>query len=340
MKKNVFLSLLGCILISLYLSCGINELNTAHANSAEIKNVQGLGQRANYDSFGVVQDRVGETGQLKKSENDSLLKHPYNQDDPYGRPYYHLSYDLIDDHVYYVDTVVVKTGDELAKKIKSNRLVQLVNSKYILSATLKVEGLKNLKIVGAENSIIQVENKNGSVLEILNSHNICLENLIIGEAESSVYIGGQGVVSARYCYNIDILNCTLLSAATFGLVTYAVYNITFVDSEITACSSLLFDIERSRKIMFVRSKFHHNHLSISVLGGFSNACKDLKFLDCQFVNNQPELIGNPVFNQRDLYEPITFINCTFKENKGYKWYGDFIKLINCQVDSSDFISFH
>ena len=55
------------------------------------------------------------------------------------------------------------------------------------------------------------------------------------------------------------------------------------------------------------------------------------------------MVGNPAFNFRDNYkdfnEQILFTNCTFKNNKGFKWYGDKIKLSNCKIDSSDFIGF-
>lgn len=42
-------------------------------------------------------------------------------------------------------------------------------------------------------------------------------------------------------------------------------------------------------------------------------------------------------NYQDFDEKIIFKNCTFKNNKGFKWYGGKIKLEQCEIDSTDFI---
>lgn len=158
----------------------------------------------------------------------------------------------------------------------------------------------------------------------------------IGNTEKTSY-KGNGVVRISYSHNINILNSSIIGTGTFGLNTYAVYNLKFKKSEITNCSLFIFDIERTRKLEFIDSDFHNNNLFTSVLGGFTNASREISFLNCKFENNLPKMSGNPLFNQRDLYEPVLFTNCTFSNNVGYKWYGDQIKLVDCIMDVNDFI---
>ena len=132
-------------------------------------------------------------------------------------------------------------------------------------------------------------------------------------------------------------------SGTNGLATFDVYNLKFTNFEITQSTSLIFELEKSRKIEFKNSKFQNNNLSISVLGGFTSSTKDISFVNCDFLNNLPDQTGNPAFNfydnseEGDLEVKIIFTNCTFKNNKGFKWYGDNIKLNNCILDSSGFI---
>lgn len=325
----VVLSIMLCFLFFLS-SCGGNESKPQSSNSSS-------------DEF-ISQSKEVSKGTSDSTSNvliegDSLLKHPLGEPNPNYKPYYHLSKEGLGTSIYYRDTVTVRTEQELVKQIRSNRLIRLVDKEYILNSSLRIDGIKNLKIVGMGSSKLFVYERNQTVLRLLNSHNIHLDGLIIGDKESSRHGGEPGVLNISYSYNINIANCKLNGSGTFGLVTYAVYNLEFTNSEITECSTLIFDLERSRKFQFKNSKFHNNNLSTSVLGGFSNASKDISFLNCVFSDNEPSMAGNPAFNQRDLYAPILFSDCTFKNNKGFKWYGDNLKLNNCNVDSSGFIGF-
>lgn len=239
------------------------------------------------------------------------------------------------------DTISVQTAEELIKHIKSNRVIELANHEYQLSSTLLIDRIKNLKIVGPGISNLLITGKNEAVLDISNCHNIQLTNLIIGHSESPGYEGEQGVLRISHSDHINISNCKLLGAGTFGLITYDVHNFRFSNSEITDCTALIFELEKSRNFIFENSKFQHNNLSISVMGGFTNSTKEISFENCAFLNNKPKMTGNPAFNFRDNYtdfdEKITFSNCRFMNNKGYKWYGDKIELRNCKIDTTDFI---
>lgn len=286
-------------------------------------------------------DSIPKGTNLKKlaTENDSLLKHPIGEPSPKYNPYYHLSKDLIDNNVYYADTIIVRTTEELIKNLKNNRLIQLIENEYNLDSLLLIKQIKNLKIVGTGASKLLLNNKNGTVLMLVNSHNIHLEGLIIGRPENLAFNEEQGVLRIDYAYNINISNCKIYGPGTIGLRTYGVYDLVFSDSEITGCGILIFHIARCRAFKFVHSKFHDNFLVTSVLGGFTNASREISFLDCAFLDNKPEMPGNPAFNQSDIYESVLFTNSVFKNNKGFKWYKDRVRLINCQIDADDFINF-
>lgn len=272
--------------------------------------------------------------------NNNRIEH-MNQDKIISKSYFELCDEVKDSIEYFVDTIMVKTTEELINEIRSNRVLKLVGYKYSFDSTLHIDNIENLKIIGTGFSELMIFEKNATVINLLNSHNISLESLIIGHSENQGHIGKQGILRIEHSSNISISNCKLLGYGTFGLVTNDVCNLKFANSEITECTAIIFEFEKSRKFEFEYSKFQNNNLSISVLGGFTNSTKEIAFLNCEFLNNKPDMTGNPAFNFMDNWEDfdekIIFKNCTFKNNKGYKWYGDKIKLDNCKIDSSDFI---
>ncbi|MFT5147756.1 MAG: ligand-binding sensor domain-containing protein [Flavobacteriales bacterium] len=243
----------------------------------------------------------------------------------------------------FLDTVKVSTSEELIENIQSNRIIKLANGNFNLSSTLVLDGISNLKIMGAGSSHLKVTEQNKTVIALLNCNNIQLDNMIIGHSESKVLDGEPGILQIKYSSNIAVSNCKLIPGETFGLVTFDVTNMEFTNSEITDCSVILFELEKSQNITFENAKFHDNKLGVSVLGGFTNSTKDVTFSHCKFINNTPNMPGNPAFNFMDNWkefdDKIVFENCTFQNNKGYKWNGDKIKLIDCKVDPSDFRGF-
>lgn len=241
----------------------------------------------------------------------------------------------------FIDTIFVKTADELKSQLKNNRVLILGNQNYKLESTLQLDSIENLKIVGNKTSRLMIDKQNSTVLKLSNSHNFWIENVTIGHSTNQGHIGEQGIVRIEHSSNVNIKSCKILGAGTFGLIVKDVCGLTFENSEITKCSALIFELNKSKKIEFKNTKFQDNRLAISVLGGFTNATKEVTFTNCEFLNNQPEMSGNPAFNFDNNYqnfeEKIFFKNCTFKNNKGYKWYSDKIKLENCKIDSTDFI---
>ena len=234
----------------------------------------------------------------------------------------------------------VDNEEELTSNIKSNRILKLKGNQFNLKSSLNLDGIENLKLIGSQNSTLSILGQNSTVINLRNSFNVHLENLIIGQSEHQVHIGEQGVVRIEHSNNITISNCKILGAGTFGLITKNVCRLKFNNSSITKCTAVIFELDQSRKIEFKNSTFHDNHLGVSVLGGFTNSTKEVSFTNCQFINNIPNVQGNPVFNFMNNFEKfeekIVFKKCTFKNNKGYKWYGDKIKLDQCEIDSTDF----
>ncbi len=263
---------------------------------------------------------------------------------PHGNSPFDYCAEFNKDQFISMDSIFVETADELRNQLRNNRILILKNKKYELESTLQIDNIENLKIVGAKTSVLITSEQNFTVLKLLNSKNISIENIKIGHFRNQEHTGEQGVLRIEHSSQINILNCKISGAGTFGLITKDVCNLKFEDSEITKCTALIFELDKSRKIEFKNSKFQDNRLAISVLGGFTNSTKEVTFLGCEFLNNQPVISGNPAFNFNNNFqnfeEKIIFRNCTFKNNKGYKWYGEKIKLENCKIDSSDFIGIH
>lgn len=242
----------------------------------------------------------------------------------------------------YADTVTVRTAEALQSHIRCNRLIKLIHKEYVFQKTLLIDQIENLKIVGTAGTKLRLAEQNATVLSIANSQNIQLDSLVIGHTHPSIHQGKQGILRVSHSKQISIAHVKLLGAGTFGFVTNELDHLSFKNSEITKCTVLLFELEKSHDLEFEKLKFHHNDLSISVLGGFTNATNNVRFKDCSFLNNKPKAPGNPAFNFFDNYkdfdQPIIFENCRFKNNKGYQWYGEKIVLKNCEIDSTDFIN--
>lgn len=251
------------------------------------------------------------------------------------------SYISLQKQVFQKDTVVVNTAVELVKSIRSNRLIKLSESNYNIKNTLEIDSVNNLKIEGNLNAKIIVLDNVSSVVSLSNCTNIFIDSLEISYSKNSTDSRNQGGLKIKDSRKISISNSKLIDIRTVGLTTYNVNDLTVNNTLITGCTGFLFELEKSKRIEFKKVKFLNNNLGASVLGGFTNSTEQVRFLDCEFKNNIPAMIGNPVFNFRDNFsdfkDKITFKNCLFKNNKGYKWYGEKIKLIECEIDSTDFV---
>lgn len=247
----------------------------------------------------------------------------------------------LDNSILRRDTVTVQTSEELIQQLRSNRLIKLVSSNYILDTSLIIEGINDLQIEGTGYTKLSTLENNLTVLKLSEVNNIHLDGLILGQSESEGVNFKHCVMRISSSNNINISNCKLLGAGTFGLITYDVNELSFNNSEITHCTGLIFELKKSRNIKFKDSRFYSNNSSISVLGAFTNSTREVTFLNCDFVDNIPDMAGNPAFNfldnYTDLEDKILFDHCTFKNNKGFKWYGEKIELIDCKMDSSGFI---
>lgn len=239
------------------------------------------------------------------------------------------------------DAFVAHNSAELIQLIGSNRTIQLLDRQYEFKSTLVIDSINNLKIVGSGSSELKVKGESATVLALVNSQNIYLDKLIIVDNDSQWQKGESGNLRVSQSSNIHIANCKISGSGTFGLVTFDVSNLLFENSEISQATGLIFELGQTRKCTFRNSKFHNNNLSISVLGAFTDSTQEVSFMNCEFLNNLPEMAGNPAFNfynnLDESEEKVVFTNCIFKNNKGYKWYGDYIKLENCTIDSSDFV---
>lgn len=268
----------------------------------------------------------------KPLEVESLIKSTYQ-----------LSQDELDHSVFYNDTFLVSNSQELLESIGSNRLIKLASKDYAISSNLIINQVKNLRIEGGLGLKIQMTGKGKNVVLIKDSHNIQLDSLVISPSLKQGLSGDPGVLRIQGSYNISLNHCQIIGSSGFGLVTEDALNFKFINSEIRSSTDLIFELQKSRKCYFSNSVFQDNNLNISVLGGFTFGTREVYFTECLFKNNQPKFPGNPLFNFMENVDlangKIVFKDCSFRNNKGYKWYGEKMELINCKIDSTDFIDF-
>lgn len=264
---------------------------------------------------------------------------------PKSRSIYDLGENLILE-TFYLDTVIAKSSSELLSLIQSNRVIQLEDKTYLFDALaeqypIKIEGIINFKLVGKENTVLKSKGVNNCVMQIKNVNNIQIENIDLGQSNSDLSFCNSGKLNITDGNGVVLSNMKIFSKGSIGLVTKDLYNFQFINSEITESNVLIFELEKSKYCRFINSRFYENHLGTSVLGGFTNGTKNVSFENCEFVNNVPSRTGNPAFNffenYKNIEDRILFRNSTFKNNRGFKWYGEKIELENCKIDSSDFI---
>lgn len=254
-----------------------------------------------------------------------------------------LADNQMDNNIFYTDTVIAKSVMELVSSIKSDRFIKLTERRFELRSPLLIDGIKNLKIEGGKGISLNNLGPKVNVVKLNNSYNINLDSLIVGNDSFDKKEGETGVLRLENSYNININNTTIFGLGSFGLVSYNINNLFFTNSELTKCSDIMFDLGKSKNCFFTNSQFRNNVLFVSVFGGFTTSTKQVFFENCAFENNSPSIPGNPAFNFMDNTEnpaeKIVFKRCRFYNNKGFVWYGEKLKLINCEMDSSDFVRF-
>lgn len=260
------------------------------------------------------------------------------------------SFNKIDPSTNYTDTIIASNAQELIESIRSNRLIRLIDSDYVLNRNTEYydedegilfDSIYDFKLVGSGNSKLLAFERNATVLVFTNSYNICLENLFIGHTEEPNQACEGGVIKLSNCQNIKISDCKLIGSGTYGITMNKVYNLKFINSSITECTNWVLFLQKSRNIEFTKSKFYRNEIIRPNLSHFSNT-REIVFINSEFYQNkttQPELAENALFEILGNNEQIEFSSCTFHQNINFNWLGDKIKLTNCNIDSSKFYDF-
>lgn len=243
-----------------------------------------------------------------------------------------------------IDTLSVSSASMLKTAIKSNRYIKLTGSVYHLAAPLEIDSIQNLSIEGTATTQIVVYGDQSAAIHINNSNNIRLDSLEISFTTNGMDIKPKsGLIDIVDATEINISNTTLYSTGGFGLTTDNVDGIYVSNANISHSTIMIFELQKTSKAHFKNCIFHENTaMIVSVLGAFTYGTKEVIFSNCSFINNSPKQEGNPAFNfmenNRNFEDQILFKHCVFRNNKGFKWYGDKIKLEACKIDSSDFIN--
>ena len=239
------------------------------------------------------------------------------------------------------DTVTANNIRELETLIRSNRQINLLGKDYkvygLEAYVLRIRNIHDLDIVGEETTTI-LGGSEATVLSVVKSNNITVQNVSLMSYPDTGRRCQGGVLDLYNLTNLSLTNVTIRGKGAVGLVAKEIQGLEMSHSEITGCTCMIFELENSHNCQFNNVLFHNNNVVMSVLGGFTEGAGDINFNQCQFVNNQPKLVGNPAFNfaYNSEEQPVIMTDCTFDNNKGFKWYVNQIKLIDTNIDTTDF----
>ena len=240
------------------------------------------------------------------------------------------------------DTVTAHNYTELTNLIRSYRQINLLGKDYEIEdadkSSLRIENIHHLDIIGEQSTRI-IGASEAVVVSMEGSNNISISNLtLISNPEEQQQCQGA-VMYLTNSSDVSLDKIKIVGDGSTGLYTKKVRGLELSNSEVTGCDCLIFELEDSQDCLFDNVLFSGNKLATSVLGGFTESTHDVTFYDCRFIDNEPASVGNPAFNFAYNSEkfPVTMTRCIFKNNKGFKWYGDQINLIDCDIDTADFV---
>lgn len=159
--------------------------------------------------------------------------------------------------------IVVKTAAELVEALGSNREILLTSGDYLLddlpqsAQGLMIENINNLKLIGRPDRkpVRIMISMYYPVVQIKNSRNVVLENLVIGHTEYSSEMCLANVLDIHDSDEISIAHTTLYGSGMIGLSLYKVQNLLFSDSTIKTCTEGIMELRASENIIFERAKF-------------------------------------------------------------------------------------
>ena len=154
---------------------------------------------------------------------------------------------------------------------------------------LELVNIHNLTIRGGKNCTIVVRPRYANVLNFYSCSNIRLENITLGHTEEEGYCEG-GVIYVEGCEAIAVTNCDLYGCGTYGLEARQTSGLVMENTVIRDCSYGIMQIFGSEYCSFIGCDFVR--CREYALLETDDACRNLRFFDCRFAQNQGSLFSN------------------------------------------------
>ena len=207
---------------------------------------------------------------------------------------------------------LITTTEAFLNALGSEREIYLSPGDYILDDALKLENLKNLKIIGIQGAMpvrILVRSRTANVVNIRASQGILFDQVVLGHTEGAGVVDDceGGVLDIDQASNITVADSTLYGSGVFGVRLFAVNGFTFSSSMIKECTEQIIDISASENLVFENSSFFNNQGYIDIY----NFSSKITYANCNIEHNK----GRDALISIDSSSNITFTDCDLKGNQ-------------------------
>lgn len=198
------------------------------------------------------------------------------------------------------DFIVVKTAEELERKLGSNRVIVIENEENAIDLTtiqreystsgftsLGLSKLSNLVIMSiAEKPMnMYTVERFDDVVVLDECHSIIFENIEFGHQVEKGHCEG-GVVVIRNSKKISFKGCEFFGCGTRGLDIKNCEEVTVKDSIVRECTYNAMWINNSERVFFSKCKIYNNE-EFEVFGIKES---EVVFEECEVTNNYGEVI--------------------------------------------------
>ena len=187
-----------------------------------------------------------------------------------------------DHSVYNQDIITGEKLNEIIRNTGNNQSIILFGSVIKSEVSIKIDGKKNIKIIGNNTSILNSNNIT-DVISISNSSNILIEG-INAKHDAELFDCLGHVISVNNSDSVIVRNCKLNGSGFIGIsINNNSKNILVENCELfeNSGNGAAISVD-SQNITFKGCSFHDNKM-FGIL--FTGTAKNLSIINCEFYNN-------------------------------------------------------
>lgn len=226
--------------------------------------------------------------------------------------------------------ITVNTARDFIQAIGSHREIHLAPGDYFLddleiqpnpyvkvnSCFVEIRDVEGLKIVGDPGKrpvSILLRCLYADVLDIRDSKEVTIQNIVLGHAEGNDDCAG-GVLYVYNVSNLVIIDTTLFGSGTYGLKLNQVNGLTFKNSSIKECTSSIMSAYSSKNLRFENSRFFENHCKYAPVS--ISESQGVYYIQCEFKGNTTRGDPKPGIGMFSVYRSsgLQIIRNQIREN--------------------------